>query len=342
VTGSITVIPGDGVGPEVIEQALLVIEATGIGLAATVFEDINATSYLTTGVAMSQEQFERVRASDSVLFGAIGDPRIRSTDYARSVLLRLRNELGLYVNLRPARLTDDRINPLRDPQRRIDCAIVRENSEGLYGGIGGLLRSGTEHELALDADFSTFLGVSRILDYAFSIAQEHVCMVDKSNAVPFGGSLWQRCWEQARAKHPDVRTTHLYVDAAAMRLVSDPQSFEVIVTNNSYGDILSDLAAVLAGGIGLCGSANLNPLTGFGLFEPVHGSAPDIAGQGIANPIGAIVSAAMMLRTLGWSEQAGAINAAVERCIARELVTPDLGGSLSTREVGAAVRAELA
>ncbi|MGI8664449.1 MAG: isocitrate/isopropylmalate dehydrogenase family protein [Jatrophihabitans sp.] len=341
MNGSITVIPGDGVGPEVIEQALMVIEATGVGLQFAVFDDINADRYLATGVAMSQQEFEAVRASDSVLFGAIGDPRVRSTDYARSVLLRMRNELGLYVNLRPARLADDRLNPLRDAHRRIDCLIVRENSEGLYGGIGGLLRSGTGDELAIDTDISTYLGVSRIIDYAFSIARQKVCMVDKSNAVPHGGTLWQRCWAEACAKHPDLITSHLYVDAAAMRLVTDPESFEVIVTNNSYGDILSDLAGVLAGGIGTCGSANLNPLTGFGLYEPVHGSAPDIAGRGVANPIGAILSAAMMLDTLGWPAEAAAISAAVKRCIANGSVTADLGGSLGTREAGLAVRAGL-
>ena len=337
----ISVIPGDGVGPEVIDQALAVLEATGLKLEFTVFSDINAVAYLATGVAMSQRQFDRIRASDAVLFGAIGDPRVRSADYARSVLLRLRNELGLYVNLRPARLPHDRVNPLREPERRIDCVIVRENSEGLYGGLGGTLRAGTDHELAMDTDVNTYLGVSRIIDYAFSISRERICMVDKSNAVPHGGSLWQRCWAEACAKHPDLQTSHLYVDAAALRLVTDPQSFEVIVTNNSYGDILSDLAAGLAGGIGLCGSANLNPLTGFGLFEPVHGSAPDIAGKGVANPIGAILSAAMMLRALGWAEHAAAVTGAVERCVARGRVTADLGGSLSTREVGAAVLAEL-
>jgi 3-isopropylmalate dehydrogenase len=338
----ITVIPGDGIGPEVTEQALVVLDALGAGLEFDVLDQISASTFLRTGVALSDADFQRVAASRATLLGAVGDPRVTSSEYARGVLLRLRADLDLYVNHRPARLVDARLSPLRDERRRaIDCVIVRENTEGLYAGIGGTLRSGTPEAIAIDAEVSTSYGVARILEYAFSIARRGVCLVDKSNAVKFGGSLWQRCWAQAKQRNPDVPVTHLYVDAAAMKLVSDPASFDVIVTNNSYGDILSDLAAEVAGGIGTAASANINPDTGYGLYEPVHGSAPDIAGTGSANPLGAILSGALMLERIGHEEEARALTRAVEATVTAGRCTPDLGGTLTTKEAGAAVLAEL-
>jgi 3-isopropylmalate dehydrogenase len=338
----ISVLPGDGIGPEVVPEALRVLDDLGLDLEFDVLGHVNADTYLDSGTALTDDDVERIRRSDAALFGAIGDPRIANPDYAREVLLRLRFELDLYVNHRPVSLPAERLSPLKDAKRgAIDCVVVRENSEGLYAGIGGSLRQSTPHEVALDVEVNTHSGVSRILDYAFGIARSEVCMVDKSNAVPNGGQLWQRCWADARRRHPRLDARHLYVDAAAMRLVSDPSGFDVIVTNNSYGDILSDLAAELGGGIGIATSVNLNPATGFGLYEPVHGSAPDLAGRGVANPVAAILCAALMIDNLAHATAAEAVRAAVARTVVAGRCTPDLGGSLSTEEAGAAIRAEL-
>jgi 3-isopropylmalate dehydrogenase len=338
----IAVIPGDGIGREVVPVALDVLEALGLDIEFDVLEQVNADTYLRTGVALSPDDFRRAQGSAAILLGAIGDPRVQDTNYGRGILLRLRFELDLYVNYRPAKLAHERLSPLRDPERRgIDCLIVRENTEGLYAGIGGRLRAETDLEVAIDAEIGTSHGVSRIVDFAFSIARTSVCLVDKSNAVPNNGGLWQRYWRDAQKRHPQLRTCHEYVDAAAMKLVADPTAFDVIVTNNSYGDILSDLASQLAGGIGLACSANINPGSGHGLFEPVHGSAPDIADKGVANPIATILTTALMLDQLSHREPAQAIRNAVYKAIERGRVTRDLGGTLSMKEAAAAIRAEL-
>ncbi|MGH3700723.1 MAG: isocitrate/isopropylmalate dehydrogenase family protein [Pseudonocardiaceae bacterium] len=338
---AITVVPGDGIGPEVIDQSLYVLDALELNLDFDVLDHVNADTYLRTGTALSDADVDRIRSSAGTLLGAVGDTRV-DANYARSVLLRLRFELDLYVNYRPATLLHDQLSPLRAQEHRaIDCVIVRENTEGLYAGIGGTLRPFTPHETAIDAEVSTYHGVSRIIEFAFSIARRTVCMVDKSNAVPNGGRLWQRCWREATARHPQFETSHLYVDAAAMKLITDPTAFDVIVANNSHGDILSDLTAVLAGGLGTATSANINGGTGFGLFEPVHGTAPDIANQDIANPIGAILSGALLIERLGHTEQATAVRRAVTASILAGWVTPDLGGRLSTKDASAAIRAQL-
>lgn len=339
---TIAVIPGDGIGPEVIEPALDVLDALGLGARTDVLDRVNAETYLRTGTALTGADLDRIRSSQAALLGAVGDPRLSDTPYVRTVLTTLRLELDLYVNYRPARLWHDRLSPLRDPAHRgIDCVIVRENTEGLYSGIGGGTRTGTPQEIAIDVDFSSRQGVSRVLEFAFSVARRSVCLVDKANAVRNGGQLWQRCWREAAARHPGVETSHLYVDTAALRLATDPTAFDVIVTNNSYGDILSDLTAALAGGLGVAASANLNPVTGQALFEPVHGSAPDIAGTGTANPFGAILSAALLAEHLGRAEEADAVRRAVAAAVDTGRVTPDLGGSLSTKEVGTVVLTEL-
>jgi 3-isopropylmalate dehydrogenase len=338
---TITVIPGDGIGPEVTAQALQTLDALALELDVEVLEHINADTFLRTGTAMTDSDFDRIRAGAAVLFGAIGDPRVSTPEYARGVLLRLRLELDLFVNQRPARLLHPRLSPLRDGAGEIDCVIVRENTEGLYAGLGGALRAGTPQEMAVDADVSTYFGVSRVLAHAFAIARRGVCMVDKSNAVRFGGRLWQRCWAQARAAHPEVPATHLYVDVAAMKLVSHPEQFDVIVTNNSYGDILSDISAEVAGGLGTAASANVNPDTRAALFEPVHGSAPDIVGRGVANPLAAILSVAMLVEWLGHPAEAEAVRKAVSTAVVAGEGTPDIGGRLTTAEAGAAVRAHL-
>lgn len=339
---TVTVIPGDGIGPEVVDSAVRVISALELDISLDVLDQVNASTYRKTGCALSDEDFARIRSSSATVLGAIGEPDLDDTGYVRDVLTRLRMDLDLYANYRPVRLWHDRLSPLRDPAKRgIDCVMVRENTEGLYSGIGGALRTSSPWETAIDTEVTTHRGVSRIIEFAFSVARRAVCMVDKANAVRAGGQLWQRCWRTAAARHPRVRTSHLYVDAAAMKLVTDPTSFDVIVTNNSYGDILSDLTAALGGGIGMAPSASLNGDTGFGLFEPVHGSAPDIAGTGTANPFAAILTAALLLDHLGHDAEAYAIRRAVAGAVAAKRVTPDLGGCLSTGQATAAVVAGL-
>ncbi|MEU7688726.1 isocitrate/isopropylmalate family dehydrogenase, partial [Streptomyces spectabilis] len=218
---SIAVIPGDGIGPEVTDQAVRTLDVLGFGLVFDVLDHVNADTYLKTGTALSDADFDRIAASGAALLGAVGDARA-DTAYARGVLLRLRFALDLYVNYRPARLMHDRFSPLRDASRRpIDCVVIRENTEGLYTGIGGRLRPSTSQEVAIDSEISTRHGVTRILDFAFSVARRSVCMVDKSNAVRHGGALWQDCWALARGRRPDVQTSHEYVDAAVMKLVHD-------------------------------------------------------------------------------------------------------------------------
>ncbi|MEU5980467.1 isocitrate/isopropylmalate family dehydrogenase [Streptomyces sp. NPDC047315] len=338
----ITVIPGDGIGPEVIEPALALVDSLGLDLTLDVLDHVNADAHLRHGSALRAADLDRIRTSDATLLGAVGDPRLGDTAYVRSVLTTLRTELDLYANYRPARLWHDRLSPLRDRARRaIDCVIVRENTEGLYSGIGGSTRTSSPDEVAVDLDLNTHRGVSRIIDFAFSVARRSVCLVDKANAVRHGGQLWQRCWREAVERHPHVATSHLYADAAAMRLATDPTAFDVIVTNNSHGDILSDLTAALAGGLGMAASANLNAATGRGLFEPVHGSAPDIAGRQVANPFAAILSTALLVEHLGHREEAEAVRRAVAAAVGARRVTPDLGGRLTTKEAGAAVLAEV-
>ena len=337
MTKRIAVVPGDLAGLEVIPEAVRVIRATGLDYEFEEFE-VGAAPVLRGEPAMSEATFAAVSQADAILFGAIGDPRVPDVGYPAQVLLRLRFQLDLYVNLRPARLYDDRLSPLRDPARRgIDLLIVRENTEGLYVGMGGRFRRGTEHEVAVQEDLNTHHGVGRILEQGFRRARRRLCMVDKSNAMNHAGGLWQERWAEARAAHPELETRHLYVDAAAMELVRDPTQFEVIVTGNLFGDILSDLTAALVGGMGVAPSANINPETRRGLFEPVHGSAPGIAGQGIVNPVGAILTAGMMVEHLGDEDAAKRMESAVTAAIRAGECTRDLGGSLSTREAADAV-----
>jgi 3-isopropylmalate dehydrogenase len=333
----IAVVPGDLAGQEVVPEAVRVLRAAGLDYEFEEFE-VGAAPVLRGEPAMSDRTFDEVSRADAILFGAIGDPRVADVGYPAQVLLRLRFELDLYVNLRPARLYDDRLSPLRDPARRgIDLLIVRENTEGLYVGMGGRFRRGTDHEVAVQEDLNTHHGVARILAEGFRLARRRLCMVDKSNAMNHAGGLWQERWAEARAARPDLETRHLYVDAAAMELVRDPTQFEVIVTGNLFGDILSDLTAALIGGMGLAPSANVNPETRRGLFEPVHGSAPNIAGKGLVNPLGAILTAGMMVEHLGDGDAAKRIESAVIGAIRAGECTRDLGGSLSTREAADAV-----
>jgi 3-isopropylmalate dehydrogenase len=333
----IAVLPCDGAGKEVVPEAVKVLRAAGADFEFEQY-DVDADSFMRTGVAIPDATWTELTRADSILFGAVGDPRVTDPSYLSGVLLRLRFELDLYVNLRPAKLYDDRLSPLRrEDRRKVDLLIVRENTEGLYVGMGGRFKKGTRDEIATQEDVNTHLGVTRILEHAFEVARREVVMVDKSNAMTFAGGLWQERWKAVSAEHPKVETRHLLVDAAGMQLVKDPSQFDVIVTGNLFGDILSDITAELIGGMGIAPSANINPTTRRGLFEPVHGSAPDIAGKGIVNPLGAILSGAMMVRHLGQGGMADAIERAVGSAIRAGECTRDIGGSLSTSESGDAV-----
>jgi 3-isopropylmalate dehydrogenase len=337
VTQKIAVVPCDGAGKEVVPEAVRVLKAAGAPFEYESFQ-VDADSYLKTGVPITDDVWKELGAADSILFGAVGDPRVPDPRYLAGVLLRLRFEMDLYVNLRPARLYDERLSPLRrEDRRKVDLLVVRENTEGLYVGMGGRFKKGSVDEIATQEDVNTYGGVTRILEHAFAVAEREVVMVDKSNAMTYAGGLWQERWKAVAGEHPRIKTRHLFVDAAAMQLVKDPSQFDVIVTGNLFGDILSDLTAELIGGMGIAPSANINPKTGRGLFEPVHGTAPDIAGRGLVNPIGAILSAGMMVEHLGHHALAVAIEAAVESAIRAGEVTRDLGGSLSTSEAGDAI-----
>jgi 3-isopropylmalate dehydrogenase len=333
--------PGDLAGNEVVPEAVKVLRACGLDYEFETFE-VGAERVMRGEEGMPEQTFRDAAAADAILFGAIGDPRVGNLKYAVDILMRLRFELDLYANLRPARLYDDRLSPLRQEERRpIDLLIIRENTEGLYVGMGGRFRRGTEHEVAIQEDLNTYHGVSRVIEYGFQRARGKLCMVDKSNAMGHAGGLWQDRWKEIKARHPEIETRHLYVDAAAMELVRDPTQFEVIVTGNLFGDILSDLTAGLIGGMGLAPSGNINPETGRGLFEPVHGTAPDIAGRGIVNPMGSILTAALMVEHLGDAEAAKRIEAAVISAIRAGECTRDLGGALTTSEAGDAVARRL-
>lgn len=335
-------VPGDGAGKEVVPEAVATLKL--VAADKLEFEEfaIGADRYLQTGIGMSDDDYAQLKKADAILFGAVGDPRVDDS-YAAGILLRIRFEMDLYANLRPARLYDERLSPLRDEaKRRIDLLVVRENTEGVYVGMGGRFKRGTPDELAVQEDVNTYKGVTRILEHAFTHARRDVCMVDKSNAMGFAGGLWQSCWKQVAPSFEGRFTTrHLYSDACAMELVRDPSQFDVLVTGNLFGDLLSDLTAQLIGGMGVAASANLNPETGQGLFEPVHGSAPRIAGQGVVNPIGAILSSAMMLQHLGYKDEAAAVENGVVAAIRSGETTRDLGGSLSTHEAGEAIRKRL-
>lgn len=278
------------------------------------------------------------REFHAILFGALGDPRVPSNQHAVDILLGTRFGLDLYVNQRPVKLLDARLCPLKGcAEREIDMVIFRENTEGAYAGMGGNFKRDTPEEVAVQEDVNTRKGVERIIIHAFEHARRHnlkkLCMCDKSNAMPHGHGLWQRTFAEVRKRYPEVEASHLYVDTLALEMIRNPAQFQVIVTCNLFGDILSDLGAGLVGGLGVTPSANLHPGS-VSLFEPVHGSAPNIAGKNLANPLAAILSAGMMLDYLGFPEAAGQIESAVAEAIHLDKTTPDLGGSLGTREVG--------
>jgi len=344
----IAVIPGDGIGVEVTREATETLRAVAaLSGKALAFEEFpyGADHFLRTGETLPQQGFDRLKTFDAILLGALGDPRVPDNRHAADILLGLRFRLDLYVNHRPVRLLDERLCPLKGRKvEDVDFVIFRENTEGLYAGVGGFFKKGTPDEIATQEDINTRKGVERILRHAFEWARAHgrkrVLMSDKSNALTYGHDLWQRAFREIAGEYPDIEPSHMYVDALAMQLVKDPSPFEVIVACNMFGDILSDLGAQIQGGLGLAASANLHPGR-IGLFEPVHGSAPKYAGQGVANPIGAILSAAMLLDTVGRPEEARSVENAVAECVRTGKTTRDLGGSLSTSEMGAEIRKRL-
>ncbi len=338
----IAVIAGDGIGPEVIEAALVVLTAAArrFGFALDVERlPYSADHYLATHETIPDAAVEHLRNDlDAIFVGALGDPRVPGNEHARDILLGLRFRLDLYVNLRPVTLLHPALCPLKEPpngRRVIDFAIFRENTEGIYVGAGGGLRVGTPDEVQLAEEVHTRKGVERIIRYAFEWAKANgktrVTMSDKANAVP-AHRIWGRVFAEVGAEYPGIEREHRYVDALAMELVREPERFQAIVTQNLFGDILSDLAAQLVGGLGISPSANLHPGRA-GLFEPVHGSAPPLAGKDVANPFAAILTAAMMLRDLREAEAATALEHAVRDALAAAVTTPDLGGNTGTREV---------
>jgi 3-isopropylmalate dehydrogenase len=337
----VAVIAGDGIGPEVIEAAIPVLDAAakrhGVALA---WERLpyGADHYLRTGETLPETAFAHLRDDvDAIFLGAIGDPRVPGNEHARDILLGLRFKLDLYVNFRPVQLLHPDLTPLRS-DKAIDFVIFRENTEGVYLGKGRI-----DGDTYIAEEINTAVGVERIIRAAFQWAQAHgktrVTMSDKSNAIPAHG-IWQTTFKRIAAQFTGITAEHRYVDALALEMVREPERFQVIVTNNLYGDILSDLGAGLVGGLGLAASANLHPGRP-GLFEPVHGSAPPLTGKGVANPAAAVLAGALMLEQLGHAEAARAVERAVREALAAGARTPDLGGTASTRDVAAAIAQRL-
>jgi 3-isopropylmalate dehydrogenase len=335
----IAVIPGDGIGKEVTREAVRILEATG-GVDMTELP-WGAEHFLATGETVPADGYQMLRSFDAIFVGAFGDPRVPDNRHARDILLGTRFELDLYVNYRPVRLLDARLCPLKErTPADVNFVVFRENTEGLYAGVGGRFKADTDEEIAIQEEINTFRGVNRIIRHAFEFARARgltrVCMTDKSNAMTDGHALWQRVFREVKAEYPDIQATHLYIDALAMLLVQDPGQFEVIVTNNLFGDIITDIGGALQGGLGMAASGNIHPGR-TSMFEPVHGSAPLLAGKNAANPIGAILSAALMLATLGRIDDSVRIERAVEEAVRTREVTRDIGGTLGTREAGAAI-----
>ncbi|MFC4242617.1 3-isopropylmalate dehydrogenase [Gryllotalpicola reticulitermitis] len=342
-TVSLAVIPGDGIGPEVVAEALKVLDAA-VGAAApdVVFDKVEyrlgAGRYLDDGEVLPAAEFEQIKSADAILLGAVGgtpnDPRLAGANIERGLLLKLRFELDHYVNLRPTVVYPTVESPLRDPGD-VDFVVVREGTEGPYVGNGGNIRSGTPHEIANEVSVNTAYGVERIVRFAFGQASARrgkLTLVHKTNVLTFAGGLWKRTVDRVAADFPDVAVDYLHVDAATIFFVTDPARFDVIVTDNLFGDILTDLAGAISGGIGLAASGNINPDGTFpSMFEPVHGSAPDIAGQQKADPTAAILSVALLLEHLGLTDASAKVSAAVRDDIATRT------GARPTAEIGDAI-----
>ena len=339
MTHRIAVIAGDGAGPEVIAEARKAVDALGLDVE---WNELpwGSAYWHAEGAMMPDDALEVVRAHDAVLLGAVGDPSIPDHVSLWGLLLALRQGLDLWANLRPARLLDGVPSPLAGSPR-VDMLFVRENTEGEYSGVGGRAHRGLPHEVGIETAVFTREGVRRVVQHAFELAETRrgvVTSATKSNASRYGYVLWDEVVEEVAAEHPGVRCERVLVDALAARMVRSPLTLDVVVASNLFGDVLTDIAAELQGGMGVAASASIAPGSATpGIFEPVHGSAPDIAGQGIANPVGAIWSAALMLRHLGAAEEADRLLAALEDACRAGVRTRDLGGTASTAQVGDAV-----
>ncbi len=331
----LAVIAGDGIGPEVIAEALLVLDAVLPGVEKTEY-DLGARRYHATGELLTAETIEELRGYDAILLGAIGDPSVPSGVLERGLLLKLRFAMDHHVNLRPGRLYPGVASPLSGVTN-IDFVVVREGTEGPYTGNGGALRVGTPQEVATEVSVNTAFGVERVVRDAFARAQarrKHLTLVHKTNVLTFAGSLWSRVVAEVGAEYPDVEVAYQHIDAATIHMVTDPGRFDVIVTDNLFGDIITDLAAAVCGGIGLAASGNIDATrTNPAMFEPVHGSAPDIAGRGIADPTAAVMSVALLLRHLGQDAAADR----VDKAVGEHLATRG-DAAMSTREVGERIR----
>jgi 3-isopropylmalate dehydrogenase len=342
----VAVIPGDGIGPEVISEAVSAIELArelfGFDLSLTHF-DWGAEKYLATGETLPEGALEMLSTEyDAILAGAFGDPRVKDNKHAADILLGMRFGLDLYINLRPIKLIDERLCPLKEKAAKdINFVVFRENTEGMYVFMGGNFKRGTKDEIAVQEEVNTRKGVERIItasfEYARANGRKRVTMTDKSNVLTYGHDLWQRVFKEIAARYPDIESNHLYVDVLAMWMALDPARFDVIVTNNLFGDIITDLGAALQGGLGMAASGNIHPGR-VSLFEPVHGSAPQFAGKNISNPVAAVLTAAMMLDYLDLKAAAASIENAVEAAVRAGETTKDIGGTLSTTEAGAAIR----
>lgn len=336
----VAVIPGDGIGEEVIKEAvkvLKVVEKKSKIKLKLKYYNLGAENYLKTGVVLDEKTKKDIAKHDVILLGAVGDPRVRPGLLEKELLLNLRFSFDQYVNLRPIKLLDAELTPLKDKTPLdIDMVVVRENTEGLYAGVGGVFKGGTEDEVATQVDINTYKGVYRIIDYAFLLARKRrkkLTMSDKSNVLTYGHGLWQNVFAKFQSKYPDVSSNHLYVDALCMQMIKRPEQFDVIVTCNMFGDIITDLGAQIQGGMGLAAAGNINP-QGLSMFEPVHGSAPKYKGKNVINPIAMILTAGMMLNYLGYIREEATIEDAVKKAIKDKVTTQDIGGEAKTSEVG--------
>jgi 3-isopropylmalate dehydrogenase len=332
----IAIIPGDGIGREVVPAAISVVRATGAQVEFTEF-DWGADRYIKEGTTVPADGFAMLaRDFDAIFVGALGDPRVKTNIHAKEILLGMRFRMDLYANVRPVKLLDERLCPLKNARAEdVNFTVIRENTEGVYMDVGGVFKKDTPDEVATQEDINTRKGVERVIRFAFEYAKKHgrkrVMMSDKSNVMSYAGGLWQRVWKQVGDEYPEIEKQHMYVDALCLQMVREPKSLDVIVTNNMFGDIITDLAAALQGGLGMAASGNIHPGR-TSMFEPVHGSAPPIAGKDMANPMGAILSSAMMLQHLGCDAEAQRIENAVTHAVRSDRTTIDVGGKLGTRE----------
>lgn len=339
---NIAYIPGDGIGEEVTRQGIKVLnyfnDLHQLGLKFEKF-DLGAERYLKTGDILPDDVLNKLETFDAIYLGAVGDPRVEPGILEKGILLKLRFYFDQYINLRPIKLYKEEFCPLKGKKLQdINFTVVRENTEGIYAGVGGFLKKDTPDEIATQEMISTRKGVDRIIKYAFEYAREFgkepkLTVCDKSNVLTYAHNLWQRAFKEMGKNYQDVKQDHFLVDAITMKMVRNPEIFDVVVTCNIFGDIITDLGAEIQGGMGMAVSGNINP-DSISMFEPVHGSAPDIAGQNIANPLAAVLAAAMMLRQLGESRLADQTEKAVVTALENNMVTSDIGGELSTDQVG--------